>query len=245
MNILGIIPARYASTRFLGKPLHVIAGKPLIQHVVEQCQQAKSLHEVIVATDDLRIADAVRTFCRVEMTRSDHPSGSDRIAEVAERLDCDAVVNIQGDEPLIEPGVVDAVANALNKSNMSTAATRIRSVEEYESPNAVKVVVSASGRALYFSRRTIPFVRDAASRSSDEQLAAFPFLKHVGIYGYRRETLLRLVKFPVSPLENAEKLEQLRALENGMRIDAALVDVAPLGVDTPADLEIARNHLKK
>ena len=236
MNVIGIIPARYASTRFPGKLLHPIAGKPLVQRVIEQCQKAKSLRGVIVATDDKRIAEVARKFCRVEMTRGDHPSGSDRIAEVAGRLACDAVVNIQGDEPLIDPGVIDAVAGALSANEMSTAATPIRSVEEYESPNAVKVVVSASGRALYFSRRTIPFVRDAASRSSAEQLAAFPFLKHLGIYGYLRETLLRLVRFPVSSLENVEKLEQLRALENGIQIAVVKVNYDSVGVDSPDDV---------
>ncbi len=236
MKIIGIIPARYASTRFPGKPLHPIAGRPLIQHVVEQCQKARSLAEVIVATDDERIAEVARRFCRVEMTRADHPSGSDRIAEVARRVECDAVVNIQGDEPLIDPAVVEAVAEALGGQEMSTAATAIRTAEEFESPNVVKVVVSASGRALYFSRRTIPFVRDAASRSSAEQLAAFPFLKHLGIYGFRRETLLRLVQFPVSPLENAEKLEQLRALENGIHIAVVQVNYDSVGVDVPEDV---------
>ena len=165
-----------------------------------------------------------------------HPSGSDRIAEVAARLPCDGVVNIQGDEPLIDPAVIDAVAGALNAHEMSTAATAIRSAEDYASPHVVKVVVSASGRALYFSRRTIPFVREAASRSSVEQLAAFPFLKHLGIYGYRRETLLRLVRFPVSPLENAEKLEQLRALENGIEIAVVTVNYDSVGVDVPEDV---------
>ena len=246
MEIVGIIPARYASTRFPGKPLHPIAGKPLIEHVVEQCRRARRLREVIVATDDRRIADAAGPFCRVEMTREDHPSGSDRIAEVAARVDCDAVVNIQGDEPLIEPSVIDAVAGALENAEMSTAATAIRRAEDYESPNVVKVVVSAAGRALYFSRRTIPFVRDAASRSSAEQLAAFPFLKHLGIYGYRRGTLLRLVQFPVSPLEKAEKLEQLRALENGIPIAVVTVDYDSVGVDAPEDVarveRLLRNH---
>jgi len=236
MNIVGIIPARFASTRFPGKPLAAIAGKPLIQRVVEQCQAAASLREVVVATDDSRIAEVARRFCRVEMTRAHHPSGSDRIAEVAGRLRCDAVVNIQGDEPLMDPSVVDAVAGALEREEMSTAATRIHSVQEYESPNVVKVVVSASARALYFSRRTIPFVRDAASRSTAEQLAAFPFLKHLGIYGYRRETLLRLVTHPVSPLENAEKLEQLRALENGVAIAVVTVEYDSVGVDVPEDV---------
>jgi 3-deoxy-manno-octulosonate cytidylyltransferase (CMP-KDO synthetase) len=236
VNVLGIIPARYASTRFPGKPLALIAGKPLIQRVVEQCQQANSLSEVIVATDDARIAAAARKFCRVEMTRADHPSGSDRIAEVAARCPCDAVVNIQGDEPLMDPAVVDAVAGALAGCEMSTAATPIRAAAEYDNPNVVKVVVSAGGRALYFSRRTIPYLREAASRSADEQLAAFPFLKHLGIYGFRRETLLRLVRFPVSPLEAAEKLEQLRALDHGIPIAVVTVNYDSVGVDAPEDV---------
>jgi 3-deoxy-manno-octulosonate cytidylyltransferase (CMP-KDO synthetase) len=257
VKVLGIIPARYASTRFPGKPLALIAGRPLIQHVVEQCRKAKSLTEVIVATDDSRIAEAVKKFCRVEMTRADHPSGSDRIAEVAARCPCDAVVNIQGDEPLIDPAVIDAVAGALAQNEMSTAAVRIRQPAELDNPNVVKVVVSAAGRALYFSRRTIPYLREAASPvkyaspppatsknqifhgasgSVNEQLAAFAFLKHLGIYGYRRETLLRLVKFPVSPLEAAEKLEQLRALENGIQIAVVTVDYDSVGVDVPEDV---------
>ena len=237
MNVIGIIPARFASTRFPGKPLALIAGKPLIRHVVERCRQAGSLSDVIVATDDARIRDAVQGFCRVEMTAPTHPSGSDRIAEVASLCACDAIVNIQGDEPLIDPGVIDAVARALAAAEMSTAATPIRSPEEYDSPNVVKVVVSAGGQALYFSRRTIPYLRDAASGSVSEQLAAFPFLKHLGIYGYRRETLLRLVRFPVSPLEAAEKLEQLRALENGIPIAVVRVDYDSVGVDVPADVD--------
>jgi len=236
MNVIGIIPARYASTRFPGKPLALIAGKPLIRHVVERCQRAQCLSEVIVATDDTRIWEVAQNFCRAEMTAPDHPSGSDRIAEVAARAACDAVVNIQGDEPLIDPAVIEAVAGALAHTEMSTAATPIASPEEYASPNVVKVVVSAAGQALYFSRRTIPYLRDAASGSVSEQLAAFPFLKHLGIYGYRRQTLLRLVNFPVSPLERAEKLEQLRALENGIPIAVVQVDYDSMGVDVPADV---------
>jgi len=269
VKIVGIIPARFASTRFPGKPLALIAGKPLIQHVVEQCQKAKSLSEIIVATDDTRIWEVAQNFCRVEMTLPSHPSGSDRIAEVVERISCDAIVNIQGDEPLIEPSVIDAVANALEQNEMSTAATRIKNPAELDNPNVVKVVVNAAGRTLYFSRRTIPYLRDkvgqasslsseresasvgknrgnldrqdarptlAASGSTSEQLAAFAFLKHLGIYGYRRETLLRLVKFPVSPLENAEKLEQLRALENGIQIAVVKVDYDSIGVDVPEDV---------
>ena len=236
VKVIGIIPARYGSTRFPGKPLALIAGKPLIRHVVERCQEAASLAEVIVATDDTRIWEVAQGFCRAEMTAAEHASGSDRIAEVAGRCVCDAVINIQGDEPLIDPAVIDAVAGALAHAEMSTAATRIRSAEEYGNPNVVKVVVNAAGRALYFSRRTIPYLRDAASGSVSEQLAAFPFLKHLGLYGYRRETLLRLVKFPVSPLEAAEKLEQLRALENGIQIAVVKVDYDSVGVDMPEDV---------
>jgi 3-deoxy-manno-octulosonate cytidylyltransferase (CMP-KDO synthetase) len=237
MSIIGIIPARYASTRFPGKPLHLIAGKPLLQHVVERCREARSLTEVIVATDDERIAGVAREFCSVEMTRADHPSGTDRIAEVAARIDCDAVVNVQGDEPLIAPEVIDAVAGALSETEMTTAATLVNNISDYSDPNVVKVVVSAAGRALYFSRRTIPFVRDLAEESPEKQLQAFPFLKHLGIYGYRCEVLRRLVEFPPSPLEQAERLEQLRALENGIQIAVCPVEYEAIGVDVPEDVQ--------
>jgi len=245
MKIIGIIPARYGSTRFPGKPLALIAGKPLIQHVVERCQQAGSLSDVIVATDDTRIWEVTQNFCRTEMTSPDHPTGTDRLAEVVRGCECDGVVNIQGDEPLIDPKVIDAVANALNGNEMSTAATRIHAPEEYDNANVVKVVVNAAGRALYFSRRTIPCLRDAANRSVAEQLAAFPFLKHIGIYGYQREALLRLVKCPASPLELAEKLEQLRALENGIAIAVVQVKYDSIGVDVPADVMRVEKLLAK
>ncbi len=244
MTTFGIIPARYASVRFPGKSLALIAGKPLIQHVIERCRQAKTLSEIIVATDDERIRQVAQKFCRVEMTSPDHPSGSDRIAEVAVRCECDAVVNIQGDEPLIDPAIIDAVARALTNEEMSTAATAMKNEADYENPNVVKVVVNGAGRALYFSRRTIPYLREAASRSVTEQLAAFPFLKHLGIYGYHRETLLQLVKFPVSPLEGAEKLEQLRALENGISIVVVRVDHDSVGVDLPEDVGRVEKLLK-
>ncbi|MGA3268391.1 MAG: 3-deoxy-manno-octulosonate cytidylyltransferase [Verrucomicrobiota bacterium] len=266
MNVVGIIPARYGSTRFPGKALTLIAGKPLIQRVVEQCQKAKSLAEVIVATDDQRIAAVAGKFCRAEMTRADHASGTDRIAEIAGKIPCDAVVNIQGDEPMIDPAVIDAVAGALAQNEMSTAATRIKNDGELDNPNAVKVVVSAAGRALYFSRRTIPYLREGSARASravesaplstfsvpeaststhEARVLQFPFLKHIGIYGYRRETLLRLVRFPVSPLENAEKLEQLRALESGIPIAVVKVDYDSVGVDTPEDVKRVEQLLAK
>ncbi len=244
MKIIGIVPARYASTRFPGKPLALIAGRPLIQHVIERCQAAKSLSEVIVATDDTRIWEVAQEFCRAEMTSPDHANGTDRLAEVAERCACDAVINIQGDEPLIDPAVIDAVAAALDSAEMATAATPLRDPAEYENPNVVKVVVNAAGRALYFSRRTIPYLRDAAQRSAVEQLAAFPFLKHIGIYGYRRATLLRLVRWPVSPLEAAEQLEQLRALDHGLPLAVVRVAYESIGVDVPADVKRVEQILR-
>ena len=237
MKIVGIIPARFASTRFPGKPLHPIAGKPLVQHVVERCREAQSLGDVIVATDDERIAKVAREFCAVEISRADHPSGTDRIAEVAARLDCDAVVNVQGDEPLIPATVIDTVARALIDAEMTTAATPVSNISEYSDPNAVKVVVSIEGRALYFSRRTIPFIRDLAEESPEQQLAAFPFLKHLGIYGYRCDTLKRLVEFAPSPLEQVEQLEQLRALENGIGIAVCTVNYDAVSVDVPEDVQ--------
>ena len=244
MKIIGIIPARYASTRFPGRPLHPLSGKPLIQHVVERCRGASTLSEVIVATDDERIAGVAREFCRVEMTRADHPSGTDRIAEVASRLDCDAVVNVQGDEPLIAPEVINAVAGALSQSEMTTAASLVNNISDYSDPNVVKVVVSVEGRALYFSRRTVPYVRDFAEESPEKQLEAFPFLKHLGIYGYQCQTLQRLVGYAPSPLEQAEKLEQLRALENGIEIRVCQVEYEAIGVDVPKDVQRVEAFLK-
>ena len=191
----------------------------------------------MVATDDERIAKVAAEFCTVEMTRADHSTGTDRIAEVAARLDCDAVVNVQGDEPLIAPAVIDAVASALVDAEMTTAATAVNNISELEDSNSVKVVVSGTGHALYFSRRTIPFLRDLSEESPSQQLSAFPFLKHLGIYGYRRETLQRLVGFAPSPLEQAEQLEQLRALENDIAIAVCKVDYDAVGVDVPEDVQ--------
>jgi len=231
MNIVGIIPARHGSTRFPGKPLVSIAGKPLIQWVVERCLQARSLSRVVVATDDERIAAAVSPFCRVEMTRSDHPSGTDRVAEAAARCECDAVVNVQGDEPLIDPAVIDHVARALDNNEMATAATPLTDSALLQSPTVVKVVTDLTGHALYFSRSPIPHAREVPA-SGPGPIA----LRHLGLYGYRRDTLLRLVQWPPSPLEQIEKLEQLRALENGLRIAVVRVQDEGIGVDTPADV---------
>lgn len=234
VKILGIIPARFASTRFPGKPLALIAGKPLLQRTVEQCRKSRRLSGLIVATDDERIATAAAAWCEVEMTRSDHVSGTERVAEVAAHRSCDAVVNIQGDEPLLEPAVIDAVADDLARADLSTAATPIREEALLANPAVVKVVVAPDGRALYFSRNPIPYVRKPASIGGCAD--HFTFLRHLGIYGYRREALLRLVQWPVAPLEAAEKLEQLRALENGLEIRVVQVEDEGIGVDTPEDV---------
>lgn len=244
MNLVGVIPARFASTRFPGKPLALIAGKPMLLWVVEQCRKARTLGEIVVATDDLRIAEAMRPHVRVEMTREDHASGTDRVAEVASRVRADGYVNIQGDEPLIDPAVIDAVGGLLESREMTTASSSLRDLAELDNPNVVKVVTALDGRALYFSRRTIPYLRDLADSPAADRLAAFPFRKHLGIYGYRRETLLRLVREPVSALEAAERLEQLRALEHGVQIAVACVDHDSAGVDTPADLARVEEKLR-
>ena len=236
MKIIGIIPARYASSRFPGKPLASVAGKSLIRRVVEQCQKSAVLAEVVVATDDPRITEAVRKDCRVEMTDANHPSGTDRVAEVAARIPCDGVVNIQGDEPLISPSVIDGVAAGLSEVGITTAASAMDAPVDCENPNVTKVVVSRSGRALLFSRRFIPYLRAAANEPLDRQCRQFPFLKHIGIYGYRSEVLQQFVRLPISPLEKAEGLEQLRALENDLAIRVFQVDGESVGVDRPEDV---------
>lgn len=236
MKIIGIIPARYASSRFPGKPLASVAGKALVRRVVEQCQKSAVLAEVVVATEDPRIAEAVREVCRVEMTDADHPSGTDRVAEAAARIPCDGVVNIQGDEPLIQPSVIDIVAAGLSEAGITTAAAAIVAPGDCENPNVTKVVVSRSGRALLFSRRFIPYLRAAAAEPLERQCQRFPFLKHIGVYGYRSEVLRQFVRLPVSLLEKAEGLEQLRALENDLAIRVFQVDGESVGVDCPEDV---------
>ena len=237
MRIIGIIPARYSATRLPGKPLADICGKPLIQYVYEQAKKAKLLEDVIVATDDERILKAVEKFGgKAVMTSPSHPSGTDRCAEVARKIDCDFVINIQGDEPLIPPEVIDKVAEALMESSnevpMTSAAT-IASEEERENSNVVKVVVDEKAIALYFSRSPIPFYRNPIA----------PTLRHIGIYGYRKDFLLKFVSLPQTPLEKTESLEQLRALEHSFKIKIVLVDYSPVGVDTPEDLERVRKLL--
>jgi 3-deoxy-manno-octulosonate cytidylyltransferase (CMP-KDO synthetase) len=231
-----VIPARYGSTRLPGKPLLRSTGKYLIQHVYERARRARAADRVIVATDDTRILSAVESFGGVAvMTRKDHPSGTDRVAEVAAGLDADAVINLQGDEPLLDPDGLDLLAGLLASdpaADVATLAAPIRDRETYLSPNAVKVVCDDRGRALYFSRSPIPFVRDGAPDFSTDPPR---FLLHLGVYAYRREALLRLAASPPHPLELSEKLEQLRVLGLGGTIRVGIVGSAHRGVDTPDD----------
>ena len=238
MKTLGVIPARYAAQRFPGKPLALIAGKPLVQRVYEQARQAKRLARVVVATDDTRIADAVKKFGgEVVMTSPACPSGTDRAAEVARQIDCDQIVNIQGDEPLMQPAMIDQLVDGLADYDMATLARPIESPEVLANPNVVKVVFAINGNALYFSRHPIPFARDTG--------ATVKHFKHLGIYAYRREFLLKFVQLPMSELEKTEKLEQLRALENGFAIKVLVTPHDSVGVDVPADVKIVEEILRK
>jgi len=230
-RVLGVIPARWGSTRFPGKPLHPIAAKPLIQHVWERCKACTALDETVVATDDDRIAKAVAAFGgRAVMTSPDHPTGTDRIAEtLAAFPQATHVVNIQGDEPLIDPTLVDALAHAITAPAgpaMATAANPLDPADPaLADPNVVKVVRAIDGRALYFSRSPIPFFRNPVD--------GLMVLRHKGIYAYRRDFLEQYVTWPPTPLEQAESLEQLRALENGASILVLLTNDTSPGVDTP------------
>jgi 3-deoxy-manno-octulosonate cytidylyltransferase (CMP-KDO synthetase) len=241
-SVLAVIPARFHSTRLPGKILADIAGKPMIEHVYRRASAASLVHAVIVATDDDRIAAAVRGFGGAAlMTRADHVSGTDRIAEIAAQLPCRIVVNVQGDEPLIEPETIDAaVAPMLADASleMSTLSRRLTGVDEFRSANVVKVVSNALGDALYFSRSPIPYSVPSAALASSVPSAA---RAHVGLYVYRRETLLKLAGMPAAPLEREESLEQLRALANGIRIRVVDTHHVSAGVDTPEDLERMRS----
>ncbi len=233
-----IIPARHASSRLPGKPLLRQTGKYLVQHVYERACQARTASQVIVATDDPRILAAVQSFGgAVVMTRRDHPSGTDRVAEVAGSLDADVIVNLQGDEPLVDPAALDLLPALLERdpqAEMATLAVPITSAEQWRNPNCVKVVCDAGGRALYFSRSPIPFVRDG-----QPDFTADPprFLQHLGLYAYRRDFLLKLAALPPEPLEQLEKLEQLRVLALGHRISVGVVHQAAIGVDTYEDYQ--------
>lgn len=238
MRTLAVIPARYASSRLPAKPLLRATGKYLIEHVYERASAARHIDHVIVATDDRRIEAAVKSFGgEVVMTREDHISGTDRVAEVVQQQDADIIVNLQGDEPMIEPDALDFVADLLVRHQtaaMATLATPLQSVEQYQNPNCVKVVVGDLGQALYFSRSPIPYVRDGLPQFAHEP---FQFFLHLGLYAYRREFLLRLAQTPPTPLEQIEKLEQLRVLALGQRIQVGVVAHATAGVDTPEDYE--------
>jgi 3-deoxy-manno-octulosonate cytidylyltransferase (CMP-KDO synthetase) len=245
----GIIPSRYASSRFPGKPLAIIGNKPMIQRVYEQ--SAKSLEMVYVATDDQRIYDAVTCFGgKVVMTSPDHQSGTDRVAEAADLISgitgrkIDVVVNIQGDEPFIKPEQIDLVKDCFKAGSVSIA-TLVRKVEPGEdifNPNQPKVILNSGGDAIYFSRAAIPFVREG---EKNEWASRHVFYKHIGLYAYRTDTLKKLTKLPRSPLEIAESLEQNRWLENGYSIRTAVTIWESLGIDTPEDLERAKVFLEQ
>jgi 3-deoxy-manno-octulosonate cytidylyltransferase (CMP-KDO synthetase) len=240
LNTVAVIPARFASTRFPGKPLAMIDGRPMVEHVYQRARLARSVRRVIVATDDLRIATAVRAFGgEVRLTRADHPSGTDRLAEVAAGLDCDVVVNVQGDLPLIDPAAIDeAVAPFANDSGLliTTLYRRITDAGDLKNPNIVKVALDRGGYALYFSRAPIPYIRDPRGGWP-------PLYRHIGLYAYRRSALMVVAALEPTPLERAEGLEQLRALEHGIRIKAVESGYESVEVDTPDDLEQVRRLL--
>lgn len=233
LKILGVIPARYASSRFPGKALAFIGGKTMLEHVWDRASESRYLTSLVIATDDERIRDAAERFrARVMMTRDDHLSGTDRVAEAASASNADIVVNIQGDEPMLDPSAIDAALLGLLERDdavMGTLKKRIEHDAEIQDPNVVKVVSDREGNAIYFSRSPIPYRRDQGDSTS--------YFKHLGLYVYRRDFLLAYPDLPVGPLERAEKLEQLRALENGYKIRVVETDYESVGVDTPGDWE--------
>jgi 3-deoxy-manno-octulosonate cytidylyltransferase (CMP-KDO synthetase) len=240
IKALGIIPARWASTRFPGKPLHPIAGKPLLQHAWEASRRARKLDHLIIATDDFRIAEAAFKWgAEVALTSANHSNGTDRIAQVAARAkQFGHIVNIQGDEPMVDPKLIDRLVRELQrdpKLEMITAAHPFADPQEAESPHQVKVVVNVKNEALYFSRGVIPFARNMPAPPQ--------YFRHQGIYGYTRHLLLRFVRWKISPLERAESLEQLRALENGVRIKVVMTRSGSPGVDTPEDARMIERLL--
>ena len=240
--IIGVIPSRWGSSRFPGKPLTPILGKPLVQWVVEAAKRAKRLDKVIVATDDQRIADAVAPFCQAVMTASDLPSGTDRVAVAAKAGPQDIVINIQGDEPLMDPALIDALADRMVRTGeeMATAACPIQSLDQLNARTVVKVVLRNDDSALYFSRLPIPCRRDG-----EPDLASGLYWRHLGIYAYRGDFLDRLIHTPPCPLETTESLEQLRALWLGGRIGVIRRNDEGVGVDTPADVQTVEAILLK
>lgn len=247
MKIVGIIPSRYASTRLPAKPLVDICGKPMIQRVYEQAKQSTLLTDIVIVTDDERIASVVRSFGgNVQMTPIDIQSGSDRIALVAKNYNADIVVNIQGDEPMIDPKLIDQTIQLLmddTNAVVGTAVKKISSSQDVFNSNVVKVTLDKNNYALYFSRSPIPHVRDA--KKDDDWFAETQFYKHFGIYVYRADFLQHFTTLKQSPLEIAEKLEQLRILENGYKIKCAITEYESHPVDTPEDLERVRTIISK
>ncbi len=245
MKFIGIIPARYASTRFPGKPLALLGGRPVIQHVYEKAVAA--IGEAYVATDDQRIFEVVKAFGgQAVMTRSDHQSGTDRIEEACEKIgtDADVIINIQGDEPFVAVSQIETLKGLFNhpQTQIGTLGKRFESIEAVMNPNSPKIVTDKTGFALYFSRSVIPYIR---GKEQDVWINHFPYLKHLGIYAYRRETLYEITHLPSSSLELAESLEQLRWLENGYRIRVGITEVETVGIDTPEDLQRAEAFLLK
>ena len=243
MKYIAVIPARYASTRFPGKPLAVLGGKTVIQRVCEQASRV--LPEAYVATDDERIFSAVEAFGgRAVMTSANHKSGTDRIQEAVEKIgtDADVIINIQGDEPFIQPAQIETLMHLFDapETQIGTLGKRFETIEGVENPNSPKIVTDNRGFALYFSRSPIPYVRGI---DRNLWLEAYPFLKHLGIYAYRREVLREVTQLPQGRLEKVESLEQLRWLENGYRIRVGLTDVETVGIDTPEDLQRAEEFL--
>lgn len=243
MKFIGLIPARYASTRFPGKPLALLGGKPVIQRVYEQV--ASVLDDACVATDDERIFDCVKNFGgKVVMTRTDHKSGTDRIEEAIEKIggDYDVIVNIQGDEPFIQKSQIETVCRCFDdeKTQIATLGKPFTDMNAVANPNSPKIVIDNNSFAMYFSRSIIPFVR---GKEQAEWLQHYPFLKHLGIYAYRRDVLRQITQLPQSSLEIAESLEQLRWLQNGFKIKVGLTDVETVGIDTPDDLKRAEEFL--
>lgn len=245
MKFIGIIPARYASTRFPGKPLALLGGRPVIQHVYEKAVAA--IGEAYVATDDQRIFEVVKAFGgQAVMTRSDHQSGTDRIEEACEKIgtDADVIINIQGDEPFVAVSQIETLKGLFNhpQTQIGTLGKRFESMEAVMNPNSPKIVTDKTGFALYFSRSVIPYIR---GKEQDCWINHFPYLKHLGIYAYRRETLYEITHLPSLSLELAESLEQLRWLENGYRIRVGITEVETVGIDTPEDLQRAEAFLLK
>ncbi len=244
MKFIAIIPARYASTRFPGKPLAMLGGKTVIQRVYEQATAV--LGEAYVATDDERIYKAVEAFGgKAVMTRNDHKSGTDRIEEAATKIntDADVIINVQGDEPFIQASQIETLMHLFDDptTQIGTLGKHFETMEAIENPNSPKIVTDNRGFALYFSRSVIPYIR---GKERNEWFGEYPFLKHLGIYAYRREVLAEVTKLPQSSLEKAESLEQLRWLQNGYRIRVGLTNIETVGIDTPEDLTRAEEFLK-